>query len=169
MEWIPNLINQISVSSKIAFGLLCAGAFLLFAPLAKEGLFDPLTGLYLLLAWAVFVYSSAVLVFSLSQLAWQGLALSFDSALKAWRGRNITEKEMSFLEWAAHKGHQPVNLQIEMYKSTGIDQHRIIKMTESLHKKGLIEVSPYDRTIFTLTNKGRDKVLALPTGKASQS
>lgn len=169
MDWIPNLLKQISVSLQIAFGLFCAGAFLLFASYFKEGLFDPLSGLYRVLVWAVFVYASAILIYSLSQFSWKGICLLLDKAGKAWNGRTVSDKEISFLEWAAHKGHQPVNMHIEMSKTKGLDQHRLLRITESLHAKGFIEISPYDRTIFTLTNKGREKVLSLPSGLENES
>jgi len=163
MDWIPNLLKQISVSLQIAFGLFCAGAFLLFASYLKAGLFDPLSGLHRVLVWAVFIYASSILIYSLSQFFWKGVCLLFDKAGKAWRGRTISDREASFLEWAAHKGCQPVNMHVEMSGTKGLDQHRFLRIMESLHGKGFIEISPYDRTIFTLTNKGREKVLALPS------
>ena len=169
MDWIPNLLKQISVSLQIAFGLFCAGSFLLFAPYFKEGLFEPLSGLYRILVWAVFVYASAILVYSLSQFFWKRSCIILESTGKAWRGRTTTDEEVAFLEWAAHKGHQPVNLHIEMHKTKGLYQHRLLRIAESLHAKGFIEISPYDRTIFTLTPKGREKVLALPSGERDES
>lgn len=161
MEWLSELVKQITISKSFTFALFIASATLLFGNIIFPTEIEPVTGTVKLALIGGFAFSGSLLIVWLSHTSLTFLSNAKRSIAMGWVGRNLSEGELALIEAAGTKANEPLNLSLADYSQMPISKLEILHIANCLREKGYVAPNHYDETIVRLTPKGRKKALEL--------
>ena len=160
MNWLPELLKNISVSKSVAGALFIATACMLILPGLFPTQFPAVPNEWRWLVGGLSFFSGALLALWCISGAWKIIAKTPAALRKAMPERELTNLECSLLALIGiNDPNGAVNL-------GNLDQSRILKlemfqMCKGLESLGFVELNPWHNELVSLTDKGRARALLI--------
>lgn len=124
---------------------------------------EPPSGIVKTILIGAWVYSGCILVVPLADFLWRQALNFIRFIIFLFRGSKLNQEEIIILEWIGGKGHDPVNLNVDMRDSPGLRKLEVLSQLKSLKAKRYVESGKYDELVVCLTPRGRKKAIELIT------
>ncbi|MDB5814880.1 MAG: hypothetical protein JWN23_1997 [Rhodocyclales bacterium] len=169
MEWLSDLVKQITLSRTLTTAVFVATGVLFFGHKIAPAIIDPMP-----IEWAWLVLG-AFLTTSVLVLTWGGRELTrvIGSAYK-WaiyhpRFNKPTDIEFFLLVLLKEGSDEVLNLRDFHYRNPGIKKLELLEASRLLQEKGLLRENAYDENLVSLTQRGRRYALKLKINAKSSA
>jgi hypothetical protein len=155
MNWLSDLLRQVTVSRSLTAAAFATSAALLLGPKVLPSVVEPVPKEWQFLPAAVLVFSGCFLLLWLGTAAWRGLRHTYWSVVYSIRGRKIEDNELEVLQTLAARPDTPMNVRTVNYETSPLSELQMSLVMDALASKGLIRFGPHERVIIFLTARGK--------------
>ena len=160
MNWLPELLKNISVSRSVAGALFIATTCMLVLPAQFPSRFPEVPDEWRWLVGGLAFFSGALLTLWCFSGTWKLVAKTPAALRKALPERELTSMEASFIALLGQ--HDPNGaLNIADLDQSKISRLETFQMCKGLQTLGLVELNPFHKELVSLTDRGRAKALLL--------
>ena len=154
MNWVSDLLKQITLSKTLTVAVFFTSITLIFGPKLFPGFLEPAPKDWQFVPAATLVFSGCFLLVWLATATWRLLIQSYWYALHTARSRTLESQEVEFLCSLAKHPDTPINLRSINYETSPLTRLEFTRISVSLASKGLVRFGPHDRAIVILTPMG---------------
>ena len=154
MNWVSDLLRQVTLSKTLTSAVFFTSATLLFGPRLLPGVLEPLPRDWQFVPAAGLVFSACFLLAWIGGALWRLLVSSFWHAVYSMRSRTLDDQELEFLSSLAKNPDTPINLRTINYETSPLSRFEFTRLASSLERKGLVRFGPHERAIVILTSRG---------------
>jgi len=160
MNWLPELLKNLSVSRSFAGALFIATACMLALPVLFPTRFPGVPDEWRWLVGGLALFSGALLTLWCFAGIWRLIAKTPAALRSALPERELDDLESSFL---ALLGKRDPNgaLNLEDLDQSEISKLEMYQMCKGLESRGFVELNPWHSELVSLTDKGRRKALLI--------
>jgi hypothetical protein len=160
VDWLPNLLKNLTLSRTFSGALFLASFFLLALPHFREDLIEPVPVGWRWLVAGICIFSGALLFFWSVHGVWKLLLKVPASARNFMPARPLSEAEKAFLIFMGTDfPNESFNADDMRHKHTS--KLELLEMCKQLQVAGLVSINPIYDNLISLTGKGREKALLL--------
>ena len=168
MNWISDLLRQVTVSKTLTLAVFCTSAALLFGPKLFPGFMESEPKDWQFVPAGTLVFSGCFLLVWLASGVWRLMVKSYWGILYRSRSRVLSSQETEFLCSLAKHPDTPINLRAINYDTSPLTRLEFTQISAGLASKGLVQFGPHDRAIVILTKSG-EKVALKAIGREQRA
>jgi hypothetical protein len=154
VNWLNNLLRQVTVSKTLTAAVFLTSATLVFGPKLLPSTIEAMPKEWQFVPAATLVFSACFLLAWLGAAAWRWLQKLYWEVVHSHRARSVSDQELEFLTSMARNPDSPVNLRTIDYAVSPLSRYELTRLATSLERKGLVRFGPYERAVIMLTARG---------------
>jgi hypothetical protein len=154
VNWISDLLRQVTLSKTLTFAVFAASATLLFGPRLFPGTVETVPKDWQFVPVAALVLSACFLLVWFTTAVWRLTSRLYWFGVHTWRSRTVEGQELELLCSIAKHPDSPINLRAIDYDNSPYTRFEYTHLAASLARKGLVSFGPHERAIVILTQRG---------------
>jgi len=161
MDWLADILKNLTVSKALVAAVFVTSAVMYFGPILSPSNVPKVQSEFMPYLFAGMVLTGCLLLFWGVSWAWLLVKTSVRSAAKIFTDSRLSEPETALLIFMAKDPTQPINLdRIDYSRALGtkLEFHH---WTKQLQAKGLVRINAWDDNLIDLTDLGRKRALEI--------
>ena len=160
MDWLPELLKNLTVSRSFTGALFIASISVLGLPHLAPEFAEPVPNGWRWLVIGISIFSASLLSFWLFSALWEQLAKVPKKVRGAIPVRPLTDFENSFLLFLG-TDYPNDSLDIDNLNHQKTSKLELLQMCKDLEALELVRINPFNDNLVSLTESGRIKALLL--------